>query len=116
SLAALTLVHFGREQAIFTHHLAAPLPPRDEWAREPALVRRFTRLGAVTAPVIQGGNLLFRPFPLPADFDIRDPAARVELFGRACVRSVTGCAADYQVAIQYVLGRFERRKTRYVWS
>jgi hypothetical protein len=134
-LARLTLEHFAREQAIFTYHLgapgdrgrgvpstarngAAPRSPREGGgrsaatpSRQPALVRRLLALPAVPAPVVErrwlGGRcVVFKPFALPAGFDMRDHDARVELFGRAFVSSVTGDREDYLAAVRYVEKRF----------
>jgi hypothetical protein len=107
ALAALTLRHFGREQAIFTHHMGAR--PRDE----SPLLARFVRVRSVPAPVVARDRagvrrVAVRPFALPPDFDVRDHDARVALFGRAFVTSVTGDEADYRAAAAYVLERFGR--------
>ncbi len=95
TLAATTLAHFAREQAIFTHHIAS----RPD---------RRSRLSARTipAPVIERGKLVFRPFRLPPEFDIRDHATRVDAFGRAFVTSITGSLEDYRIATDWVLARF----------
>lgn len=101
-LAALTLQQFGREQAIFTHHMGKGASSRDG----SSLLRRLLRVRSVPAPIIEAGQLVFRPYPLPAGFVYGDHKARVEHFGRAFVRSVTGTIADYQVAVAYVQARF----------
>jgi len=95
ALAATTLRHFSREQAIFTHHIGArskkrKLPPAKE----------------VPAPVIERGKLRFKPFALPEGFDFRDHDARVDAFGRAFVTSVTGAPSEYRVAIEWVRRRY----------
>lgn len=109
-LAALTLDHFSREQAIFSHHLGvaagkAPRPARS-W------LGRLVQLSSVPAPAIErsasGRRLVFRPFPLPPAFDMRDHAARVTLFGQAFVRSVTDDRDDYATAVDFVRRRFGR--------
>lgn len=104
-LSALTLEHFGREQAIFSYHLGAA-----EKRGGSQLVRRLTRMKRVQAPVIERGlrgpRVVFRDFELPAGFDMRDHQARVEIFGRAFVHSVTQSHEDYQVAARYVEQRF----------
>jgi hypothetical protein len=110
ALADLTVRHFGREQAIFTHHLASPAQA-EAGRRTSPWVRRFTALRSVPAPVVERrrggpGRLRFRTFALPAGFDVRDHDTRVELFGRAFVRSVTDRQEDYDVAVRYVRDRF----------
>jgi hypothetical protein len=113
ALADLTLRHFGREQAIFTHHLAAPVPTESARRREPSLLRKMTLLREIPAPVVErtprGRRLRIRAFALPAGFDIRDHKARVEIFGRAFVTSVTGDAEDYRAAVDFVNERFGKR-------
>lgn len=110
-LADLTLVHFAREQRIFTYHLLGgrrrpPTPPRSP------LARRLVSPRAVFAPRVTrsvwGARLTFARFPLPHGFDLRDHDARVQAFGRAFVRSVTGSPEDYEVARAYVERRFRR--------
>jgi hypothetical protein len=104
-LSALTLRHFGREQAIFSHHLGAQ-PAR----RESAVVKRLAALRAVPAPVVEHGwrgrRVVFRAYKLPSGFDIRDHATRVDHFGRAFVTSVTADRGDYDAAVRYVIDRF----------
>jgi len=95
ALADATARHFAREQAIFTHHIASR-----------SRRRRLPSAKAVPAPVIEGGKLVFRPYALPPGFDFRDHAARVEVFERAFVRSVTGSLADYRIAAAWVTRRF----------
>lgn len=95
ALAAATLRHFGREQAIFTHHIAS----RNR-------TRKLPSAKALPAPVIERGALAFRPYPLPAGFDFRDHDTRVAVFGRAFVTSVTGSLGDYRVATDWVIRRF----------
>jgi hypothetical protein len=101
-LATLTRRHFEREQAIFTHHLGR------RTARESALVRRLTTLKAVPAPVIERGHLRFRPYSLPAGFDMRDHAARVRELTRAFVDPIVADETCYRVAVEYVISRFGR--------
>lgn len=96
ALSAATLRHFAREQAIFTHHIASKNRSR-----------KLPAAKSLPAPVITGKKLAFAPFPLPRGFDIRDHAARVEVFGRAFVTSVTGSLADYRVATAWVRARFQ---------
>ena len=95
ALAATTLRHFDREQAIFTHHIAAR-----------SKRRKLPQSKTVTAPAVDRGKLVFRPFPLPAGFDMRDHDLRVEVFGRAFVTSVTSSQADYLIACDWVLAKF----------
>lgn len=118
ALAALTLVHFAREQAVFTHHLGLT---RDGAPRPYAswLDAAVGNPRAVAAPVVlrragRAPRLVFRSHPLPAGFDIRAHAPRVEAFGRAFVRSITGCRDDYQAALDYALTRFGARGERRV--
>ncbi|MBA3817434.1 MAG: hypothetical protein H0X17_00955 [Deltaproteobacteria bacterium] len=98
ALAAATLRHFDREQAIFTHHISAR-----------SKARKLPKAKSLPAPVIDGTKLVFKPFPLPRDFDLRDHDIRVAVFGRAFVSSITGSLADYQVARAWVVARFGRR-------
>ena len=105
ALAALTVRHFAREQAIFSHHMGvrpgvAPRKPR------PSLLGRLFETRSVLAPKIEGGSLKLAPFPLPPGFDLRDHDARVRVLGDAFVRSVTGNRADYRAAAAGVLARF----------
>ncbi|MDB4962200.1 MAG: hypothetical protein JWP01_2199 [Myxococcales bacterium] len=95
ALAAVTQRHFAREQAIFTHHIASR-----------SRTRKLPAVKAVDAPVIERSRLAFRPFALPAGFDLRDHAARVDAFAEAFVSSVTGSLADYRVATEWVVRRF----------
>ncbi len=95
-LALTTISHFGREQQIFTHHIAT----RSR--------RKLPAAKAVPAPLVENGRLVFAPFALPDGFDIRDHDARVEAFSRAFVMSVTGSPEDYRIATEWVLARFGR--------
>lgn len=105
ALAALTLAHFGREQAVFTHHLGGR---RDGTPRPFAtwLDAKVGNVAAVDAPCVVRGRLVFRRFDLPPGFDIRAHAPRVEAFGRAFVTSITGRREDYQAACDYATSRF----------
>jgi hypothetical protein len=103
ALAATTLVHFGREQAIFTYQMGARAADR---VRRKAL----PRAASLPAPAIVKGKLRFRPYPLPDDFDLRDHEPRVAVFGRAFVTSVTGSPADYAIATAWVRSRFGKRR------
>lgn len=96
-LALTTISHFGREQQIFTHHIASKSH------------RKLPSARAIPAPVVEGGRLMFKPFELPEGFDFRDHEARVEAFSRAFVLSVTQTLGDYQVATAYVKNRFGQR-------
>lgn len=95
ALSATTAQHFAREQAIFTHHIASKTAKR-----------KLPAAKSVPAPVVRRGKLSFRPFALPAGFDLRDHAARVDQFGRAFVASVTSSPSDYRIARDHVLARF----------
>lgn len=110
ALAALTLEHFRREQAVFTHHLGAPRQgaprPHPTW-----LDGLVGNVRAVRAPRVERGllgrrRLVFRSQRLPAGFDVRAHAPRVTEFGRAFVSSITGSREDYQTAVDYALARF----------
>lgn len=103
ALSRLTLRHFAREQAIFTHQIGPP-PSRPQ----PLLLRRLLAIRAVPAPLVDGGRVRLAPFALPRGFDMRDHAARVALFGRAFVESITGSVADYRVAVGHVIARWGR--------
>jgi hypothetical protein len=96
ALAAATERHFGREQAIFTHHIASR-----------SRTRKLPAVKAIPAPVIERGKLAFRSFALPAGFDFRDHGARVEQLGRAFVSSVTGSLEDFRVATAWVVQKFD---------
>ncbi len=107
ALAELTLVHFAREQAVFSHHLGARRAP----------VGRLERLLSarhIVAPRVEGRpgerRLVFRPSPLPAGFDLLDHDARVRVFGEAFVSSVTRSREDYRVAQRWVTDHYGRRK------
>ncbi|HUS66840.1 MAG TPA: hypothetical protein VMZ28_20020 [Kofleriaceae bacterium] len=112
ALSELTLRHFGREQAIFSHHIGAPREgapaPVTGWAQ------RMTALREVPAPVVSRGKIAFRPYRLPDDFDMRDHAARVRELGRAFVAPVVRNLADYRASVTYVVDRFDRRSRRVV--
>ena len=95
ALAATTLHHFDREQAIFSHHMSAR-----------SRSRKLPAAKAIPAPLVVRGKLVFKPFALPPGFDLRDHDARVAAFGQAFVTSVTGTLADYRVAREWVVARF----------
>jgi hypothetical protein len=110
TLAELTMRHFAREQAIFTFHMgASESQPPTAPPRSP-LLRRLTALRSVPAPVVVRARgrrrVELREVPLPRGFDMRDHAARVDAFGRAFVRSVTGDRDDYRAAVAHVLARW----------
>jgi hypothetical protein len=112
-LGALTLRHFGREQAIFSHHLGPLRTSRRAPTVTTRALRRLVRLRAVPAPVIERDaagrrRLRFRDFALPPGFEMRAHEARVEAFGRAFVTSVTRDRADYEAAVAYVRAEFGR--------
>ncbi len=104
-LSAVTLVHFGREQAIFTHQLGerlrGPLAPHASWID--ALV---SNPKSVRAPRVKKGQLVYEEYKLPRGFDFRDHVRRVEVFGDAFVKSVTRRLPDYQAGITYLAKRF----------
>jgi hypothetical protein len=109
-LADLTLVHFAREQAIFSYHMGPPPPAR---RRRSALVERLSRVSEVVAPAIEesrrGPRLVFRPYALPKGFAMADHETRVREFGRAFVTSVTRTLPEYRAALRYVLTRFGKK-------
>lgn len=111
-LAALTLHHFDREQAIFTHHMGAASTDHTT-SRGSTLLQRLNASDTVPAPAIvhtpRGRRLIFRPFALPRGFNMRDHHARVEAFGRAFVTSITADPDDYRAATDYVLTTFGAR-------
>lgn len=107
TLAQLTLRHFAREQAIFTHQIGPP-PSRPQ----PLLLRRLLAIRAVPAPIVDGRRVRLAPFSLPAGFDMRDHDARVALFGRAFVDSITRTVDDYRVAVAHVVARWGRPHER----
>jgi hypothetical protein len=111
ALSRLTLRHFAREQAIFTHQMG-----ETRGGKRSALLERLVSVRAVPAPVIEhrgsSTRVVMRPFALPEGFDMRDHATRVDAFGRAFVSSVTGSMADYRAAVLHVLRRFGRKGER----
>jgi hypothetical protein len=112
SLRELTVRHFAREQAIFTFHMGASLQAAPAGRPRSLLARRLTALRSVPAPVVVRAGarrtVKLADAPLPPDIDLRDHAARVDAFGRAFVRSVTGDVEDYRAAVAHVLGRWGR--------
>lgn len=110
ALAKLTERHFAREQAVFSHHMRASRVGRPRPVR--GWLRRMTAIPAVPAPRIARSRgqsrLVFESFRLSADFDIRDHDQRVEQFGQAFVRSITGSVDDYRIAVRHVINRFGR--------
>ena len=104
TLAARTLRHFEREQAIFTYHMGGAR----RGARRGGVIGRLTAVRDVPAPAIEHGRLVHRGYTLPPDFDMRDHDARVREFSRAFVTSVTGSRADYEIAADYVRRRYAR--------
>ena len=103
TLSRLTVRHFAREQAIFTHQIGPP-PSRPQ----PAVLRRLLAIRAVPAPIIDGTRVKLAPFSLPAGFDMRDHGARVSLFGRAFVDSITRSTGEYKIAAAHVVARWGR--------
>jgi hypothetical protein len=107
ALAAATLHHFDREQAIFTHHMGGSRTTAPD--REGALA-----IKQIVAPAIERTRrgerrLVFRPYRLPAGFDMRGHAGRVRELGKAFVVSVTADLDDYATARDWVTARFDRR-------
>jgi len=74
--------------------------------------RKLPEAKSVPAPVIARGKLAFETFALPAGFDLRDHAARVEAFGRAFVPSVTGSLAGYRGGPPWVAKRLGDPRAR----
>jgi hypothetical protein len=110
SLADLTVDQFEREQQVFTHHLGGDRPTAERPARRPtrgaaARVQAWLAPPHVRAPRIQHSKgarqLVFAECPLPPEFDLRNHAARVELFSEVFVRSVLGSRADYSCAARW---------------
>jgi hypothetical protein len=113
ALADLTVDQFEREQQVFTHHLggdrsdrsdarrSAPRPTRGPAAR----LQAWLAPPEVRAPRIERSNggprLVFAPSPLPPGFDLRNHAARVELFSELFVRAVLGSRGDYDCAARW---------------
>lgn len=95
ALSDATLRHFSREQAIFTHHIASKNRSR-----------KLPAAKSLPAPRIEKHELVFKAYKLPAGFDFRDHEARVEVFGRAFVSSVTGSLGDYRIATAWVRKKF----------
>jgi hypothetical protein len=107
TLARLTVRHFAREQAIFTHQIGPP-PSRPQ----PRVLKRLLAIRAVPAPIVAHGRVKLAPFALPSGFDLRDHGARVSLFGRAFVDSITRTVDDYRTAAAHVMARWGRRGER----
>ena len=108
ALADHTLDHFEREQSIFTHHLAAaPDGGTHDRKPPPKLLQKLMAADSVSAPHIardgREPRLVFHDVPLPDGYSMRDHDARVDLFGRAYVTSVTGSLEDYRVAARWVV-------------
>ena len=112
ALSELTMRHFGREQAIFSHHMGASRDGAAARAPVTGWAQRMTALREVPAPVVTRGKVTFRPFRLPDDFDMRDHPARVRELGRAFVAPVVRNVADYRASVAYVVARFDRRSRR----
>ncbi|HVI03259.1 MAG TPA: hypothetical protein VM869_31400, partial [Enhygromyxa sp.] len=92
------------------HHLVGDRPSSGQAPRQPprgpaAWLQRWLAPPAVSAPRIEGNavarRLVFAPTPLPPGFDLRDHAARVELFSELFVRSVLRSRADYEAAARW---------------
>lgn len=108
ALAELTLEHFEREQRILSFNLgvreleSAP----EHSSRAQTLVGRLLSTNTTAAPMIRDGRVRFEAQALPDGFDLKHHRARVELFGRLYVRSVTGSPSDYRVAVTHVERQF----------
>ena len=112
-LSKLSLRHFAREQAIFSYHLSGHSSA--ETKKSGGLGAKLFALREVDAPSIERDKkgrrrLVFSPYKLPRDFDIRDHETRVREFGRAFVSSVTASRDDYQTATDYATRRFSDGK------
>jgi hypothetical protein len=110
ALAELTVDQFEREQQVFTHHLGGDRPAAKRPARRPtgkaaARVQAWLAPPHVRAPRIERSSgarqLVFAEYPLPPEFDLRNHAARVELFSDVFVRSVLGSRDDYACAARW---------------
>jgi len=107
ALSELTLVHFAREQAIFSFHMggAPRSKPAGERSRR-SLGSRLFEARSFTAPRIVESRgeprLIYARYPLPPDFSMRDHDARVRIFGDAFVRSITKTRDDYAAAVEWV--------------
>jgi hypothetical protein len=115
ALAQLVYRHFAREQAIFSHHLGDRRRRGGSGGGESLLVRRLAAPRQVPAPLVirdrRGRRrVVFRPFALPAGFDLRDHQSRVERFAEAFVTPVVGHPEDYRAALDYVRARFGARR------
>jgi hypothetical protein len=108
ALAAATLRHFGREQAIFTHHMGV--------LRDPPPGGKRPEIRDILGPAIERGRggkrLVWKRYPLPPGFDLRDHDARVRELGAAFVTSVTRDPDDYRVATAWVVTRLSRANRR----
>jgi hypothetical protein len=104
-LSDLTLTHFAREQAILSFHMgvrvsSSPPRPRKSW------VARMLDPKSVYAPRIRNHTLELAPFPLPDGFEMKNHERRVAVFGEAFVTSITRERHEYEVARDWVVGRF----------
>jgi hypothetical protein len=121
--ATLTLIHFEREQRIFSYHLGPPQEPGQGSTQSgpPPLIRSLMAIRRLSVPVItpaprllrmlgrgQGPRVRFGNMRLPHGFDLRDHEARVAVLGRAFISEVTGDRERYRAAVEYVLRRFGR--------
>lgn len=107
-LADLTLRHFAREQAILSFHMGARTSPVAT-RRPKSWVARRLDPKSVYAPRIHRGKLELAPFPLPDGFEMKDHDRRVEVFGEAFVKSITRSRNEYEIARDWVVGRFGSR-------
>ncbi|WP_106092728.1 hypothetical protein [Enhygromyxa salina] len=110
ALSQLTLEHFEREQRILSFNLGVreleSAPSRRGGSRRPTLLSRLLNTNSTNAPVIHRGRVRFEAQALPTGFDIKHHRARVDVFGRLYVSSVTGSQADYRVAVTHVEQEF----------
>ena len=88
-------------KARHTDQRGDPPPPRRRPGWASRLVADPTTVPAprIEHPRWRQPRLRYAEAPLPEGFDFRDHAARVEVFGRLYVTSVTGTTADYQQAL-----------------
>ncbi|MCA9685030.1 MAG: hypothetical protein KC457_22800, partial [Myxococcales bacterium] len=106
ALSELTLRHFEREQRILSFNLGVRDWQAKPATRPPRGLGRLLAMREVEAPEVEAGEIVFRKQPLPSGFDMKDHRARVEVFGRLYVQSVTRTPTDYGAAVGYVEGRF----------
>lgn len=120
TLADLTLTHFDREQAIFTHQFGLRRGPASLQPYRGRVEARLANPKTVVAPSVKRVGLrkkkrkvAFGPHRLPDDFDFREHARRVREFGKLYVSSITRDVLDYQAAVEFVLQRFGQPGERF---